>query len=496
MLENFTRTDLLIKGKKILVIGDVIKDTYYSGPSDRISPEAPVPIVKIQNGSYRLGGAGNVAKNTKALDIETHVLTLTGYDSNSKDLEKALKQEKIKSFFVRNKSYKTPEKVRILSQNQQLIRLDFENDYENAMELKKSSQQLLEKYQELLKKHKYELVLISDYKKGTLFDCQKFIKIANRFKIPTIVDPKGSNFDIYQGTDILKPNLQEFYNVVGVVQSDSTILERALWLIKRLKIKKGIVLTKGAKGISYIGKNGEFFTTPVSSSREVFDVTGAGDTVLAALAGWFSGRNVFDYKNCLEFASISAGISVSKIGTYAPVVSEIFQEMNIPEQKKNFHILETNKVKKLLSKNILLSKIKEYREQSKTIVFTNGCFDVIHAGHVKLLKSAKAYGDLLIVGLNDDKSIATLKGENRPYHSMRDRINVLEQMECVDHIVAFSATTPLELIKTIKPNVLIKGGEYQLKNIIGSSFVKSYGGDVKTIKMHKKLSSTDASTYL
>ena len=280
------------------------------------------------------------------------------------------------------------------------------------------------------------------------------------------------------------------------MHGDSNILERALCLIKRLKIKKGIVLTKGAKGISYIGKNGEYFTTPVSSSREVFDVTGAGDTVLASLAGWFSGRNVFDYKSCLEFASFSAGISVSKIGTYAPVVSEIFQEMNILEQEKNLHILETNKVKKLLSKNILLSKIKEYREQSKTIVFTNGCFDVIHAGHIKLLKSAKTYGDLLIVGLNNDKSIAALKGENRPYHSMRDRINVLEQMECVDHIVTFNATTPLELIKKIKPNVLVKGGEYQPEKIVGSSFVKSYGGSVKTIKMHKKLSTTDASTYL
>jgi D-beta-D-heptose 7-phosphate kinase/D-beta-D-heptose 1-phosphate adenosyltransferase len=144
----------------------------------------------------------------------------------------------------------------------------------------------------------------------------------------------------------------------------------------------------------------------------------------------------------------------------------------------------------------LLSKIKGYREQGKSIVFTNGCFDVIHAGHIKLLKSAKTHGDLLIVGLNNDKSIATLKGENRPYHSMRDRINVLEQMECVDHIVTFSATTPLELIKKIKPNVLIKGGEYQLERIVGSSFVKSYGGDVKTIKMHKKLSTTDAGTYL
>ena len=372
----------------------------------------------------------------------------------------------------------------------------FENDFKNAIDQKKTSQQLIKKYQEIIKKHKYELVLISDYKKGTLFDCQQFIKIANKFKIPTIVDPKGSNFDIYQGTDILKPNLQEFYNVVGVVHGDRNILEKALCLIKKLKLKKGIVLTKGAKGISYIGKNGEYFTTPVSSSREVFDVTGAGDTVLAALAGWFSGRNVFDYKRCLEFASISAGISVSKIGTYAPVVSEVFQEINIPEQEKNLHIVETNKVKKLLSKNILLSKIKEYKEQSKTIVFTNGCFDVIHAGHIKLLKSAKTYGDLLIVGLNNDKSIATLKGENRPYHSMRDRINVLEQMECVDHIVTFNATTPLELIKKIKPNVLVKGGEYQPEKIVGSSFVKSYGGSVKTIKMHKKLSTTDASTYL
>ena len=476
------------KKKAVLVLGDIIKDSYYHGACERISPEAPVPVVKIAKGTFRLGGAGNVAKNIKRFGIETHLLTLSGDDMVCADLKKACLEENIKPFFVKNKTRKTPEKIRVLSQNQQLLRLDFEDDTLTAQG-KDEHKALYECFEKLLNKYKFDLVVISDYRKGTLQHSKNFIKLANKIKIPVLVDPKGKDFSIYKGAYLIKPNLQEFQTIVGPLKNEKDMVKKAVNLAKSLQLKKGVVLTKGAAGISYIGIDGEHFSVIAPGVKEVYDVTGAGDTVIASLAACLVGDVNLTIKDALRFAAQAAAVAVGKLGTYSPSMEEIVGSKicRVNENNKRSQIEDSTK---FLPVRDMLNKLETLREKGKKIVFTNGCFDVIHAGHTELLRTAKNYGDILVVGLNTDKSVSSLKGKERPFHRLAERARVLEELRSVDFIVSFNTPTPLDLIKKIKPDVLVKGGEYSPKYIVGAETVKSYGGAVETVRMVGKLSTS------
>ena len=476
------------KKKTVLVLGDIIKDSYYHGACDRISPEAPVPVVKIAKGTFRLGGAGNVAKNIRRFGIDTYLLTLTGDDVVCADLNKACLEENIKSFFVKNKTRKTPEKIRVLSQNQQLLRLDFEDDIATNQP-KEEHKQLYKCFENLLNKFKFDLIVISDYRKGTLQNSRNFIKLANKFKIPIIVDPKGKDFSIYKGAYLIKPNLQEFQTIVGPLKNEKDMVKKAVNLAKSLQLKKGLVLTKGAAGMSYIGIDGEHFSIIAPGVKEVYDVTGAGDTVIASLAACLVGDVNSTIKDALRFATQAAAVAVGKLGTYSPSIEEIFENKIFPVGKTN-HACQKEDLIKFLPLKKILEKLKTYRKQGKKIVFTNGCFDIIHAGHTALLRAAKNQGDVLVVGLNTDQSVRSLKGKERPFHKLAERAKVLEELHSVDFIVPFSTPTPLSLIRKIQPDVLVKGSEYNPDEIVGAKTIKSYGGVVKTVRMVGKLSTS------
>ncbi|MDA9689203.1 bifunctional heptose 7-phosphate kinase/heptose 1-phosphate adenyltransferase [Betaproteobacteria bacterium] len=476
------------KKKTVLVLGDIIKDSYYDGSCDRISPEAPVPVVKIAKGTFRLGGAGNVAKNIRRFGIETYLLTLAGDDMVCSDLKKACLEENIKSFFVKNKTRKTPEKIRVLSQNQQLLRLDFEDEFANSQQ-KEEHMALYQCFEKLVNENKCDLIVASDYGKGTLRSPKKFIKLANKLKIPILVDPKGKDFSIYKGAYLIKPNLQEFQTIVGPLKNDKDMVKKAVNLANSLELKKGIVLTKGAKGMSYIGIDGEHISIITPGVKEVYDVTGAGDTVIASLATCLVGDVNLTIKDSLKFAARAAAVAVGKLGTYSPSIEEIL-ESQIGVVDKINHSPHKGGLTKFLPLKNLLEKLEAYRKEGKKIVFTNGCFDVIHAGHTDLLRSAKNHGDVLVVGLNTDKSVSSLKGKGRPFHKLAERVKVLEELRSVDFIVCFNTPTPFNLIKKIKPDVLVKGSEYNTDDIVGADTVKSYGGVVTTVPMLGNLSTS------
>ena len=480
--------NLDFKKKTVLVLGDIIKDSYYHGACDRISPEAPVPVVKIAKGTFRLGGAGNVAKNIRRFGIETHLLTLSGDDMVCADLKKACLDENIKSFFIKNKTRKTPEKIRVLSQNQQLLRLDFEDDIAKSQR-KEEHEALYQCFQKLLSKSKYDLIVVSDYRKGTLQNSKNFIKLANKVKIPVLVDPKGKDFSIYKGAYLIKPNLQEFRAIVGPLKNEKDMVKKAVNLAKSLQLKKGIVLTKGAEGMSYIGVDGEYFSLVAPSVKEVYDVTGAGDTVIASLATCLVGNVNLTIRDCLRFAARAAAVAVGKLGTYSPSMEEVVESKTcrVNENNKRSQIGNSTKFRPIRD---MLNKLEILRKEGKKIVFTNGCFDVIHAGHTELLRTAKNYGDVLVVGLNTDKSVSSLKGKGRPFHTLSERARVLEELRSVDFIVSFHTPTPLDLIKKIKPDVLVKGAEYSPDDIVGAETVKSIGGVVTTVPMVGKLSTS------
>ena len=476
------------KKKTVLVLGDIIKDSYYHGSCNRISPEAPVPVVKIAKGTYRLGGAGNVAKNIRRFGIETYLLTLAGDDTVCGDLKKACLEENIRSFFVKNKTRKTPEKIRVLSQNQQLLRLDFEDDI-SISGRKDEHKALYQCFEKLLKKCKFDLIVVSDYRKGTLQNSNNFIKLANKQNIPVLVDPKGKDFSIYKGAYLIKPNLQEFRAIVGPLKNEKDMVKKAVNLAKSLQLKKGLVLTKGAAGMSYIGINGEHFSIIAPSVKEVYDVTGAGDTVISSLAACLVGDVNVTIEDALRFAAQAAAVAVGKLGTYSPSIEEILGSKTSTVENIN-HKLQKEDLTKFLQLKDLLEKLKTYRKDDKKIVFTNGCFDIFHAGHAALLRAAKNQGNVLVVGLNTDNSVRSLKGKERPFHKLAERAKVLEELRSVDFIVPFNAPTPLNLIRKIRPDVLVKGSEYNPDDIVGAETVKSYGGVVKTTPMVGKLSTS------
>lgn len=449
-LPNFSQAN-------ILVIGDIMLDRYWSGSTSRISPEAPVPVVRINDTDNRLGGAANVAKNLSALGCQVTLCGLVGNDEAGTEVQRILEESQIKSSLYSAPGFRTITKLRIISQHQQLIRLDFE-DAPNST----SSTLYQNDINDMVANQ--DLVIISDYAKGTVTHCQPIIDACHKHNITVLVDPKGTDFARYSGASILTPNLSELEGVVGKTQSLEEAFEKAGQLCSELDIES-ILITLSEKGMALISPNAAPFHIP-TQAKEVFDVTGAGDTVIASLAASLAAGA--ESQTAMRVANAAAGVAVGKIGTATVTPEEIQSALG-----DHIHKLETG----VMSLEKLLIQLPLCRSEGEKIVFTNGCFDLIHAGHISYLQQAASLGDRLVIGVNTDTSIRKLKGDSRPIIPQEERMEVLASLRCVDWVIPFEDETPLKLITKILPDYLVKGGDYQVEKIVGYNEVKANGGE-------------------
>ena len=453
----------------VLVVGDVILDRYVYGDTTRISPEAPVLVVLVQQTEDRPGGAGNVALNIASLGINVSLLGLTGRDAAADTLVRILSDAHVTCSFTRQDAFPTITKLRVLSQHQQLIRLDYEAHADLA-----ETDDLLAVFRNGLKKA--TIAVLSDYAKGSLKNIQSYIKECCARDVKVLIDPKGTDFSRYQGANLLTPNLREFETIVGPCKDNARLVEKGQNLCAALGLD-AVLITKGDQGMTLVHSN----HVPVhltTAAREVFDVTGAGDTVIATMAACLASG--YDYPQAMVFANRAAGLVVAKLGAASVTV----EELNRAEEKE-IHIAAD-----VQDEKELLQVVNAIRAQGGTIVMTNGCFDIVHAGHVHYLKQAQQLGDYLIVAVNDDDSVARLKGEGRPVNPARYRLEVLRAMKPVDCAIPFSEDTPERLIRMVMPDILVKGGDYRVEDIAGAEFVKQHGGSVHIIPLYEDCSTT------
>jgi len=457
---------------KVLVVGDVMLDQYWHGATSRISPEAPVPVVHINRVDERPGGAANVAIGVSALGAAVHLLGLTGQDVASEILSQLLVKEGVQHHFEKIAEHHTITKLRVLSRNHQMIRLDQEKMFEkslNALDL------LQARYDEIL--NNVSVVILSDYGKGTLAESVALIEKARAKNKVVLVDPKSTNFSRYRGASVITPNLKEFEAVAGACPTTEILVEKARQVLTTHNID-AMVVTRSEKGLSVIFANGEAAHIP-AVAREVHDVTGAGDTVVAMLGvALAAGMTLVE---AASLGNIAAGIVVGKLGAATVTVSELEVVLG-QDQTVSLGVM---------TEESLLSAVRLSRSKGERIVFTNGCFDILHSGHVLYLEQAKRLGDRVIVAVNDDASVSRLKGPSRPINALSDRLQVLAGLRAVDWVVTFSDDTPERLIKRIVPDMLVKGGDYHdLEALPGALFVLSQGGEVRTLGLQEGRSTT------
>lgn len=454
---------------QVLVVGDIMLDSYWHGASNRISPEAPVPVVDIAHSEERIGGSGNVALNLASLGAEVTVVGVIGEDDDGSTLKIKLDAANISHDLQVSDSKPTIKKLRIISQHQQLLRLDFEELFTD-----KDASFVTAKAEIFLSST--GALVLSDYGKGSLEKSCQLIKLAHNKKIPILVDPKGNNFEVYRGATLLTPNFSEFEAVVGLCPSEKILAEKGEKLISKLGIE-ALLITRSEKGMTLLRKDLPPVHLP-AHAREVFDVTGAGDTVIAVLAAALaSGIDILD---AVTMANVAAGIVVGKLGTSTVSQPELYRAMD-KYRGAEFGITNDEQ---------LLAGITEAKARGEKIVFTNGCFDILHAGHVGYLKQAKDNGDRLIVAINGDTSVSNLKGPGRPINTVDQRMAVLAGLEAVDWVISFDDDTPNRLLKKIKPDVLVKGGDYSPKEVVGYEIVESYGGEVRVLDYFDNCSTT------
>lgn len=467
----------MLNGKttpRVLVIGDIILDKFIWGNVERISPEAPVQVVNIQRENIALGGAANVAHNLAAIDCDVTLLGVIGKDVNARILEKEFGAIGIRKngLFV-DPTRPTTTKTRVIAGNQQVVRIDNEiaSPVSTAVENKLLA---------FLKKNlsKFDAVVISDYQKGVLTDkvILATIRLSKQKGIKTVIDPKRKDFSIYAGASLIKPNLKEAEAAVGrKLRSEQEVKDAAAELMKKHRFE-GVLITRGKDGMFLMEKNSHESVS--ASAREVFDVTGAGDTVIAYLGFLIAAG--YSFAEASRVANVAAGIAVSRVGTVTVTKDEVLHQLEE----------STSGSKKILSLPELIRILPSVR-RNKKIVFTNGCFDILHVGHITLFRKARALGDLLIVGVNTDASIRRIKGEKRPIVSEQERAHILSALEPVDYVVLFDQDTPLELIKKIKPDILVKGSDYTVKKVVGHDVVASYGGKVELVDLVVGFSTTN-----
>ena len=456
---------------KCLVIGDIILDKYMTGVVTRISPEAPIPVVRVTGQKYVLGGAANVAGNICGFHISPYLCGSIGNDEAGNKVQEIIKKMRIKFIGIRSNSKCTTIKTRITSDNQQIVRVD-EEDCDNLVE--REQKKLLENVEEVIEKVK--VVIISDYGKGVCTEwlCKSVIQKCQKHNKIVIVDPKSPDWRKYANATLITPNFKEFADAIGKnIQNTRENIEReASEIIQKYEIDN-LLVTRSQYGMLLINNKSFSFNTV---AHEVYDVSGAGDTVVATIAALLSKNEVLI--KSIECANIAAGIAVSKSGTY------IIKEEEIYKSEIGFN----KEISKKIVSDIELDKIlNKWRNDGVKIVFTNGCFDIIHAGHISYLNEAKKLGEKLIVGLNSDESIKRLKGASRPINKQTDRAILLAAFACVDLVVFFDRDTPLELIRTIKPDLLVKGGDYIASEVIGREFAK----DVKILPFIEGYSTTN-----
>lgn len=460
--------ELKDKQPHILVVGDLMVDHYLWGDCNRISPEAPVQVINVKDETKRLGGAGNVLHNLVSLGAKVGILSVIGDDETGNDIKNLLSKLHVEiEALPKEAKRQSAKKSRIISSRQQIVRIDKESCEEI---LQKSQKTILDRFDEIIEY--YDSVILSDYNKGVLTKniCSHIIKKANELSKFILIDPKGSDYSKYKNATLLTPNKKEATEATNVVIEDKKTLLKAI-----VKLKKDLnltysLITLSDEGIAIYDKNLHLIP---ALSREVFDVTGAGDTVIATLSYGLSCK--MDIFQAASLANKAAAVVVGKVGS----ATATFEEIGRYEHEKSIGELEDRiKTKEELKK--ILDKT------DKKLVFTNGCFDILHVGHAKYLKTAKSFGDILIVGLNSDLSTKRLKGSSRPINTQNDRACLLSALGFVDYVVIFDEDTPYELIKYLKPNILVKGADYKDKEVIGSNLVD----DVRLVEFQKGKSTT------
>ncbi|MFT7053175.1 MAG: D-beta-D-heptose 7-phosphate kinase/D-beta-D-heptose 1-phosphate adenosyltransferase [Psychromonas sp.] len=456
---------------QVLVVGDVMLDRYWHGPTVRISPEAPVPVVKVEQIEERPGGAANVALNVAALGGKVNLIGLVGIDEAANILVKTLKSVHVTTDFVSVPNFPTITKLRVLSRHQQLLRLDFEEGFDGI-----DSTEILEKMHSSLTRQQ-SVVILSDYNKGSLADIQKMIQLAKKFNSLVLVDPKGSEFEKYRGATLLTPNLTEFEAVVGKCHSDKELVERGLALIKEFDLE-ALLVTRSEHGMTLLREGQEPIHLP-TQAQEVYDVTGAGDTVISVLASSLAAGSSFEQACAL--ANAAAGVVVGKIGTSTVNTIELANAV-YSQQELGFGVLSEEQLK-------LAVKLAQHRGEK--VVMTNGCFDILHAGHVSYLNTAREQGNRLIVAVNSDQSVRSLKGQGRPVNPVDRRMAVLAGLGAVDWVIEFTEETPQRLIAEILPDLLVKGGDYKPEEIAGGKEVIANGGEVRVLQFEEGCSTSE-----
>src|SRR3989304_1501103 len=439
---------------RILVIGDIMLDRYIWGRVKRISPEAPVPVLKVSGENLSLGGAANVAVNLKSLGAKVELFGIIGSDYEGEKLIDLLKQIDIDSKgIIYDLERPTTTKTRLIAESQHIARVDREETFPISNNLKK----------ELINLFKLSI---------------EIIRLANEKGISVVVDPKGKDFSKYKGANVITPNQRETEDICGFPIEDNETLKKAVDILIEETDADGVLITRGKQGISFSVKGNEIKTIP-SHAKEVFDVTGAGDTVISTFTLSFLSSN--SWEDSVKIANQAAGIVVSRIGTATVTQGGLLDCFGNEKYSLS---------NKMLSRELLSSTISRLRAKGEKIVFTNGCFDIFHIGHLKLLMEAKKLGHGLVVGINNDDSVRRLKGEGRPLISENDRVHIIAALDCVDYIVLFKEDNPSALIEILKPDILVKGSDYTPNKVIGREFVESYGGRVCIIPIVEGISTT------
>lgn len=462
-LPDFKRT-------RILVAGDLMLDRYWHGGTSRISPEAPVPVVRVDEIEERAGGAGNVALNVAALGGHVKLLGHCGDDEPGAALASLLESQRVKCRIAKSRHAPTITKLRIISRNQQLIRLDFEETF-HADDLASLEEGFIASLEES------DLVILSDYGKGTLSSPETLIRLARSQGKPVLVDPKGSDFSKYSGATLLTPNRHEFEAIMGVARDEKELVQLGETLRNRLSLD-ALLITRGDEGMTLISKEAAPLHLP-ARAKEVYDVTGAGDTVIATLAaGFASGMTLSE---AAQLSNVAAGIVVGKLGTATVSTGEIRQALHGNQAE----------MRGVIDASGILPVLKASKARGEKIVATNGCFDILHPGHIDYLRRARDLGDRLIVLVNSDDSVRRLKGPERPINALSHRMTMLAALECVDWVIPFEEDTPRDLIGKVLPDILVKGGDYtDITSIAGHDHVLSHGGRVEILNFVEGHSTT------
>jgi D-beta-D-heptose 7-phosphate kinase/D-beta-D-heptose 1-phosphate adenosyltransferase len=450
---------------RVLCVGDVILDHFHSGSVDRISPEAPIPVLKLENEVTMLGGAGNVVRNLTGLGAKVNFTTVIGKDNDGAEIKRLIREEGLADLpLTDDGARRTSVKTRYMADGQQILRTDHETTFglNNNMEKK-----LIAVAVKAI--HTCDAIVLSDYAKGVLTDnaITELIKAAKAESKVVIVDPKGVDYSRYRGADIITPNRRELFEATGMpTGSDEDVSLAAQFLIDTHSFG-AVLATRSKDGMTLLRKDGSLSHLK-AEAVEVFDVSGAGDTVVATLATALgAGANIED---AARLANIAAGIVVGKVGTAVVFTKDLLTELR--------HQNQINSETKVLTLQPALERVDKWRRSGNIVGFTNGCFDLLHPGHISLLKQARDASDKLVVGLNSDASVKLLKGDGRPVQSELARASILASLSAVDMVIIFSDETPINLIGALRPDVLVKGADYAVKNVVGFDLIKSYGGRV------------------